>query len=782
MSKSLGYGLTLALLAAWMVPAALAQRGTGELRLGVKDGTGAPVAAAVDLVNEATKTHQALALPSDGRYTLKNLPFGLYRLQVMHTGFAAASEIVEIRSEVPQTREIVLGIQPVETAIQVTDSATLLDPSRTGTAYYVGSKDVQERRMGLPGRDLIDLVAQQPGWFLEANGSLHPRESEYQAQYIVNGFPIQDNRSPAFSPGLEADDVQSMKIYTSGIPAEFGRKLGGIIELNTDRNSTPGFRGTAAVQGGSFATAGGSFSGQYVAGRTTGTVSAEGFLTDRYLDPPVQANFTNHGSNTSFTGTVERDVTDSDRVRVSATHHETRFLVPDELLQEAAGQRQDRTSAESQGQVSYQHIFGPALVGAVRGMVRDVTAELWSNPLATPIAASQDRGFREGYFNASLSGHNGRHEWKVGGEASFASIREAFGFNITAYTVNGVGIFDPDTPPAFAFHGRAQDREQSAYVQDLIRMGSVTLSAGLRFDHYHLLVDETAFSPRLGLAWSLPRLGLVLHTSYDRTFGTPAFENILVSADQNTLTLNNAGVYLPLRPSRGNYYEAGFTQAIAKRLRLEANAFRRDIANFPDDDLLVNTGVSFPIAFHSAEIRGVEVKLEAPRWGPFSGFVSYSNMIGVGQFPIAGGLFLDDSAQQLLTATDRFPVSQDQRNTVRAALRYQLSKRLWTSWTGSYNSGLPVDNPGQALDFLATQYGSAVLARVNFDAGRVRPSFALDASAGADLWRKERRSLTVQADVLNVTGRLNVINFAGLLSGTALAAPRSFGIRLRTEF
>jgi hypothetical protein len=64
----------------------------------------------------------------------------------------------------------------------------------------------------------------------------------------------------------------------------------------------------------------------------------------------------------------------------------------------------------------------------------------------------------------------------------------------------------------------------------------------------------------------------------------------------------------------------------------------------------------------------------------------------------------------------------------------------------------------------------------------VRPSFALDASIGAELWRKEKRSVSVQADVLNLTDQLNVINFAGLLSGTALAPPRSFGIRLRAEF
>jgi outer membrane receptor for Fe3+-dicitrate len=75
-----------------------------------------------------------------------------------------------------------------------------------------------------------------------------------------------------------------------------------------------------------------------------------------------------------------------------------------------------------------------------------------------------------------------------------------------------------------------------------------------------------------------------------------------------------------------------------------------------------------------------------------------------------------------------------------------------------------------------------VVNRVNFDRGRVNPSFSINASIGAELWRHEKRSLTAQVDVLNVTDRLNVIDFAGLLSGTAVAAPRSAGARLRLDF
>jgi hypothetical protein len=197
--------------------------------------------------------------------------------------------------------------------------------------------------------------------------------------------------------------------------------------------------------------------------------------------------------------------------------------------------------------------------------------------------------------------------------------------------------------------------------------------------------------------------------------------------------------------------------------------------------LLLNTGLSFPIAFRKAEIRGVEVKVELPNWGGLSGFVSYSNMIGSGFLPVTGGLFLGDNAGRALSPSGAFPVTQDQRNTARSRFRYQVAPRLWLAVGASYGSGLPVEFDGNAEDAIA-QFGKRIVDRVNFSRGRVRPAFSLDGSAGAVLYKKEKQSVRLQADVLNLTDRLNVINFAGVFSGTALASPRTIAVRLQTEF
>jgi hypothetical protein len=157
-------------------------------------------------------------------------------------------------------------------------------------------------------------------------------------------------------------------------------------------------------------------------------------------------------------------------------------------------------------------------------------------------------------------------------------------------------------------------------------------------------------------------------------------------------------------------------------------------------------------------------------------------MVGSAYFPVTGGLFLGQSATNALTnLAGRFWVSQDQRNTVRTRFRYQFLPRFWAALGGEYGSGLPVDFDGTYEQALA-QYGQQVIDRVNFKRSRVKPSFSLDASIGADIWKKDTLAMRVQFDVENINDGLNLINFAGLFSGNSIAPPRSYAVRLKAEF
>src|SRR5260370_35095196 len=102
--------------------------------------------------------------------------------------------------------------------------------------------------------------------------------------------------------------------------------------------------------------AGGGAAGiSYAQGPNRFSASGEGFHTERYLDPPILANYTNRGNAAGFAASYERDFSTSDRLRVSVTHNAVRFLVPNELGQQQAGQRQDIWNLETTRQIFFQH-------------------------------------------------------------------------------------------------------------------------------------------------------------------------------------------------------------------------------------------------------------------------------------------------------------------------------------------------------------------------------------------------------------------------------------------
>ena len=233
------------------------QSTTGELRITVRDSGGLAVQCRVTLVSEANDVSQQLDTDTDGRSVAKRLSFGRYRLAINQPGFAPYGGLVEIDSALPRQVSVTLTPAPIQAQVTVRADDTLLDTHQTSAINRVGAETVQQRITTLPGRTLADVVNTEPGWLLEANGILHPRGSEYQVQYVVDGLPVTDNRSPSFAPELDADDVHSMSILTGGYPAEYGRKLGGVIEVVTAANPREGVHGSAVASVGSFATASG---------------------------------------------------------------------------------------------------------------------------------------------------------------------------------------------------------------------------------------------------------------------------------------------------------------------------------------------------------------------------------------------------------------------------------------------------------------------------------------------------------------------------------------------
>ena len=185
------------------------------------------------------------------------------------------------------------------------------------------------------------------------------------------------------------DEFDSMNVRTAGFPAVFGSSLGGVVELNTNHDAVPGLHGQMSYQGGSFDQQSGFASLQYSRGRNAVSLSGEGFLTDRYLDAPVEQNTPIMPQAELF----RRGLTAPGRRPFDAWYISSRHTVSganDNCSRRPASARTHRR--RNAGAVSHTHLFNARVVMQVRGW-RDTSALLVQQPFDSH-SADADRGFR----------------------------------------------------------------------------------------------------------------------------------------------------------------------------------------------------------------------------------------------------------------------------------------------------------------------------------------------------------------------------------------------------
>ena len=216
------------------------------------------------------------------------------------------------------------------------------------------------------------------------------------------------------------------------------------------------------------------------------------------------------------------------------------FEVPNKLAQQLAGQDQRQRLRDNAENISYQHIFSPNTVAQLSFFHRGSHAILDSNASSTPVVAFQDRTLNNYGGLGSLSLTRGSHNIKFGGQITVTPVNEQFSFYPTIHfddlvdengTVFPNPINDFNRVNPFIFDGARTGRSLSAYVQDRFTVfKNFTLDAGIRYDNYKLLISEQALSPRLAVAYHIPKTQTTLRASYNRFFQPPPAENLLLAS------------------------------------------------------------------------------------------------------------------------------------------------------------------------------------------------------------------------------------------------------------
>jgi hypothetical protein len=780
------------------------QATTGSIQGQVVDTSGASVSGAkITVYNPGTSFQATVQTDDSGAFKVFNVPYNDYKVRVEIQGFQPVEQAVDIHSAVPAQLTFTLSVAAVSEQVNVTpDQNHAIESDQTSADTDLNTSMVGKLIGGSPARSgLAAMVQTAPGVVTDDNQRLHVRGTESNVQTVVNGVSITENMSAIFSPAIDPRSSSQVEVITGGIPAEF--TLGAIVNMTTKSGLNMPISGSLSGGIGSLETGdlAATFGGH--ASKFGWFTSLSGSTTHRYLDGPTIQNFHNVGRTASDLTTFDFNPTSNDFLKVTLMFGGSNFMVPNRLDQEIAGQDQRQQLRSYSESLSWHHLFNPTLLGDLSVFHRTSTAELISNPESTPVVAFQNRTLTNYGFQASISYAGHGHTLKTGVQYTRTPIDERFNFYPTdaasfppittaagPVVQNPVLQFSAATP--FVFSDHATGNEISGFVQDRFSpLKNLTLDLGVRVDHYRLLINENAASPRVGIAYFLPQTKTVLRASYNRLFQPPPNENLLLASSIEAARLSPLSVATgqvsvsPVLADKENVFEFGIQQQTSKYARLSVSIYNKQIRGFSDKDQFFDTGIVFPISIFAGRVTGEEVRIDTSEWRGLSGFISYANSRSFGITPIVGGLFLGEAVDPLRSPGFRFPNDHDERNEGQFQVSY-TNKRSgwWASFGGRFDSGVPVDvEPGTTIQEFAGQgFDPRFFNQIDFQRGRIKPRTVLNFSTGVDLFRKERVGVQVAMDVQNLTDKLYLYNFESVFSGTHVGPPRMYNGRLTLNF
>jgi hypothetical protein len=249
-------------VAVCLLPAALAaQAVTGTILGVVTDSTGAVMpGATVTLTNAGTGLLRVVNTDANGEYTAPSLPTGRYAVKAELAGFKTVN-VPDVDLGVDQRMRInvKLEIGAVEESVTVTGTSPLVQTSSSELGTTVNEEQI--KMLPLNGRNFVNLTRTVPGVVrgipganIDGAGSLAWRAS---ASFSANGQRPRDNnymldgvdnnetwlQTVVLFPSVDALD--EFKLQTSTYSAEFGRSLGGVVNLQIKS-------GTNAMHGSGF--------------------------------------------------------------------------------------------------------------------------------------------------------------------------------------------------------------------------------------------------------------------------------------------------------------------------------------------------------------------------------------------------------------------------------------------------------------------------------------------------------------------------------------------------
>jgi hypothetical protein len=232
---------TAALSAAVMAPALAQSNASGTVFGKVAPGA----ATSVVLKNLDTNLNRSAPVDSTGNFNATALPIGRYKATLMKDGAAGATADVEV-----------LAGQGVEAQFVGSNVATVQINARRSridvTNANNGATFTARELAKLPIAQNVDAIIQLAPNTTRADsrysgGASFAGGGASENAYYINGFPVTNPLTQLGASELPFGAIAQAQILTGGFGAEFGRSVGGVVNITTKSGTNTWEMGAAAA-------------------------------------------------------------------------------------------------------------------------------------------------------------------------------------------------------------------------------------------------------------------------------------------------------------------------------------------------------------------------------------------------------------------------------------------------------------------------------------------------------------------------------------------------------
>ncbi len=587
-------------------------------------------------------------------------------------------------------------LSTVEVREQRATSARMsLSPQVGTTVYHIDSTFIDALAKG-DATSFDEVLLTLPGVSKDskASGSLHVRDDHANVQYRINGVQLPEAIA-GFGQALDTRYVQSIDFLTGALPAQFGLRTAGVVDIQT--------KSGYGQPGGSLGIGIGSHNMLQVNGAVYGTkgnlsyyLSGSALTSDQGIENPQPTTNALHDKTTqaSSFGNLSYYLDDNTRVGLMFGTYDGKFQIPNNPGQvpvfslagfsdigtgfnalPSALLDENQTERTRFVALSYQKTLGALdfQVSVLRQYSSvhfepDNAGDLIYNGVASNTRRTNSANGLQ--LDASYKA-NDAHTLRFGGAYTQQYTQSING--VGAFSVDDSGAQISDSPVLIADNSSKLGHLGSLYAQDEWRIDpKFTLNYGLRYDSVTAFTDEHQWSPRLNLAYAATE-ATAFHAGVARYFTPPPQE--LASQQSINLytgTTNQPEVPIsdPVKAERTTYYDIGASHKVNSALTLSADAYYKSIKNLLDEGQFGQALILSPFNYEQGYARGIELsaRYNQDNW---SGYANFAYQKAKGKNIISGqSLFGADELAYI--ANNYVYLDHDQTYTVSAGAGYSF--------------------------------------------------------------------------------------------------------------